>query len=375
MNRHCRFAACIASLVLMSGAAQAEKAQFSDFVPPSYPMALGHIAWADAVRKTSNGELDWEVFTAGALLPATGTMQGIASGVVQGGQIAPPYQPSELPIANLVGDMGWLNPDDLVLAVAYADFAVNDKAQYDEYRNNGVIFGAATVSTPVYHYICRGDVRTMDDMKGKRVRVPGGAWARFSEHVGFVPVSIPASEIYSAMERGAVDCVAGDLSQLIGFNLLELANSVVTVPLSPAFASAWIAYNPDYWQGLQDDQRRLLLDETARAMAHTYVLFGNLVSTGRDAAVNKGIAIHEADEALMETYRNWVAGGFGGLDEIARDRLRIQDPKPAMASFQGYLEKWTKLFEGVDRTDEEALTAVIKANLHDKIAVSTYGME
>lgn len=43
-------------------------------------------------------------------------------------------------------------------------------------------------------------IRTLEDMKGKRLRIAGVAWSHFAEFVGAVPVSIPASEMYSGVE-------------------------------------------------------------------------------------------------------------------------------------------------------------------------------
>lgn len=46
-----------------------------------------------------------------------------------------------------------------------------------------------------------------------------------------------------------------------------------------------------------------------------------------------------------------------------------------MHRLSGYFDKWAGLLDGVDRTDEDALTALVRANLYDKLDVTTYGMD
>jgi len=376
MNRLTRLMAGVSGVVLMSGPALADTAMLSTFLEPSHIITRKlHVEWAEAVEKASNGELSFEVFTGGALLPALGTMTGVAQGVAQVGVHAASYTPSELPVSNAVAELGFINSDPYVLAFAYSDFMMNEEVGYDEWRKNGVIFGGG-FSTPQYYFYCREVFTTHDDLKGKRARLPGAGWSRFGEYLGMVSVAIPASEIYVGLERGALDCVGADPTHLTsGATIIGLTRSVVLLPMTPGYASAGIFYNPDYWKGLTDDQRRLLFDQTARAMVRTAITFDTEANAALKEARQRGIEMVEPDASMQSALDSWIANGVGGLNEVARQRYGIEDPDALFALFQSYIDKWAELLEGVDRHDEETLTALVKTNLFNGIDAATYGME
>lgn len=369
-------AAGLAAAALWPGLANATEAILSSFIEPTHVVSANlHIAWAEDVRKASNGAFNIEVMTGGALLPASGTMAGVASGVAQMGILPAAYAPSEVPVSNAIGDMGFVNPDPFVLAFAFTDFMMHEEVGYNDWRQNGVIFGAG-FSTPEYYYICNRDVSTLEEMKGLKTRLPGLGWARFGEHIGLTPVALPASEIYIGFERGALDCVSIDASALItGPSILDLTEAIVMLPTMPGYSSAGTFYNPDFWKSLTDDERRMLLDETARGMARTQIAYDAVAQEGLNQARAAGVKFNEPDAALRQSLDDWVKNGIGGMADIARDRLGIADPEPLYALFQGYIDKWDGLMEGVDRTDQEAVTALLKINLFDTIDVTTYGME
>ncbi|WP_323032473.1 C4-dicarboxylate TRAP transporter substrate-binding protein [Paracoccus sp. (in: a-proteobacteria)] len=376
MNLRKRLLAAGTALLAFSGAAQAEKYIFQTWLNPSYVFtAEGNIGFADAVRAASNGEIDFDVMTGGVLFPANGTIEGIGNGVAHAGPVPPSYHPSQFPLANAIGDIGFANPDPMLLTYAYADFTMNDPAARAEWQRNGLVYAAAG-ATPIYYLMCRGDVKTLEDVQGKRIRVPGGGLARIAEAFGGIAVNIAGSEMYTALERGAIDCAIGDATQLTsGTNIIELVGSVILQPMNPAYLTGMIVYNPDFWRGLTDDQRRLLLDEGAAAMVRTQIAFTAEADTALEAARQRGIDVQEPDPSIARAYDDFVEGGTGGMAEVARTTYKIEDPEALFANFTSYIDKWAKLLDGVDRRDEAALTALVRQNLYDGIDVASYGMQ
>lgn len=133
INRN-RMVALSAALAF-SGPAMAESV-LSSWLGPTQPITeYAHKEWAGAVREATNGKVDIRLVLGGALIPAKATTQGIADGVAQIGLVSAAYTPSELPIANALGDMGFATPDPVVLALAYGDFMMNEPAGYNEWRD------------------------------------------------------------------------------------------------------------------------------------------------------------------------------------------------------------------------------------------------
>ena len=199
MHRLTKAALLAGAAMSVSVPAHAAKYMFSTWLNPSYIFtAEGNIGWADAVREASGGEIDFEVMTGGVILPATGVVEGISTGVAQAGPVGSSYFPSQFPVTNALSDIGFTNPDPMLLTFAYGDFMMHERVGYQDWRQNGLIFGASG-STPIYYLLCADEVKTLADVEGKRLRVPGGGFARLAEALGGVPVNIPGSEIYTAI--------------------------------------------------------------------------------------------------------------------------------------------------------------------------------
>lgn len=373
---HIKFKSIAAAAVLaMTGSAHADVIM-SSWLDPSQPITKhAHQEWADAIRKSTDGEIDIRLVLGGALIPAKATTQGIADGVAQIGIVSTAYTPSELPVSNALGDKGFATPDPMVLAFAYSDFMMNESAGQEEWRNNGVVYGGG-YSTPSYHFICREPLRSVADFQGKRIRLFGGGWARFAEgSLGAISVNMTFGEMFTGLERGALDCVAADPTVLTnGPTIMELVKGFNSLALSPYYTTATWIYNPDFWQGLSEENRRKLLDASAAAMVRLQVQYTAQVDDTLQQAKAEGVELIDSAE-LQAAYDQWVAADEAAALEIAKTKFGIDDPEALFASFQSYIDKWSGLFEGVDRSDEASLTELVKANLYDKIDVTSYGMD
>jgi TRAP-type C4-dicarboxylate transport system substrate-binding protein len=64
----------------------------------------------------------------------------------------------------------------------------------------------ATSPFPAQVFFCKKPVAGLADLKGLKIRVAGPAQSDFLSAVGAQPVAIAFGEVYSALERGTVDC-------------------------------------------------------------------------------------------------------------------------------------------------------------------------
>ena len=77
-------------------------------------------------------------------------------------------------------------------------------------------------------------INTVDDMKGVKVRSPEGLAAEVFKRAGAAPVSLPFSEVYTALEKGVID--AADASAHVNNNASGMYK-VAKFPIYPGIHS------------------------------------------------------------------------------------------------------------------------------------------
>lgn len=330
--------------------------------------------FAESVNKASGGSVTFEVFTGGSLLSTKDTLGGVANGVAVAGMVTGAYLPADLPLDNTGADMAFVADNPIAAAFAWTELNfVNSKLQ-DEWKKNGVVFGGG-YSTPVYNFICTTEVKTADDIKGKKVRTAGAAHVRFAEFIEAVPVSVSFAEVYTGLQRGSLDCAMADPTALVsGFKIAEVAKYVTMLPMGTHFSGASWVYNPDFWKSISADDRRMLFDQMALAQAHMQIDYNAQVDENLKGGQEQGVTLVEPDASLVAKLDEFKASYVSTLPKVSMENRKVEDPTDIV---QGYVEletKWKKLLEGVDNTDAEALAGLLKQEVFDKLDAAIYGV-
>lgn len=356
--------------------ASADNFSYSIYLSPTEPLAAyGYIPWAKAITERTGGEVKIETYLGGSLLPARDNLTGTRDGVADIAMHPITYTPSELPIWNIIPDVAFKFPDPFVTAFASTEYGLLDEEGNGEFAAAGVVY-LGGYSTPAYHFICRDSkIASVEDLKGKRVRTPGGPWSRFVKSIGMVDVNIPSTEMYTAFERGAVDCGAADPTHLIsGSNLLRVAKGYSLMNMGPFFAGASWLINPDSWSRISPENRKIIFEESAKSLVSAmigYVKMGDeAVAKGREI----GIAMVEPAADLTTAYKTFVDGL--DADMIAAGNAKgIKNIDKEVADITALMAKWEKLLDGVDRNDQDTMAKLVWDEIYSKLDPNTYGVE
>ena len=352
----------------------AEEYNANHFFAERHSMVRGpYVDWAERVSKRTNGDVSFRIFSGGSLLPPASSLQGLRDGVAQVSFHAGTYTPAELPVNNLIGNMAFYNTDPMVMAFASTEFGLTNPAALAEWSANGVVFGGG-YSTSQYFMMCNKPVETLADLKGKRLRMAGGAWSRFAEHAGAIPVSIPSSEMYTGLDTGVLDCAVAAADALDSFSLKDVVTSMNTLAIGNYYAGFEWAYNKAFWMDLNAKQKRVLFDEMAYYLAQHRVAFDNDVSIAVSSATEKGMKIFNPDAALVDALSSFVIKDEAVLIAKAKDR-GIKDPVSVLAEFKAIVDRWDTLLSSVDRGDTDALAKLAKEEIYDRLDAATYGMK
>ena len=112
---------------------------------------------------------------------------------------------------------------------------------------------------PQYEYMGTGDPpQSVADFKGKRLRALGGM-GRAAELIGATPSSMPASETYTALQRGTVDAIGFPYSYTFASYKLDEIGDWVTTNMSLGTVNCPTVFNVDAWNALPDQYKELVL--------------------------------------------------------------------------------------------------------------------
>lgn len=249
-------AATLLSLTTI-GSVQAENIslKFHSGLSQSRPEAEQINRFASLVSEKSDGELDIEVYHAGAL----GLKEADMLRVLQQGMVD---------MALLYGE--YYTRDAPALASVYAQGAITESSQHDEILDvirelyedgfsdwNIQIVGG--VVAPIFDVglHCKEPVHTLADLQGKKVRV----WSRHLvdtfELLGISAQVIPQNDMYMALQTGVVDC-AYYLSTVAPTVSLQEVTEYESY-LHPWAASPWLfGISEQALSRLNDNQRQAL---------------------------------------------------------------------------------------------------------------------
>lgn len=363
------------ALASVASFASAETYQASTWLGMSSKVTTeGFLGFAENVKAATNGEIEFETHVGGVLLPAAETLQGVGQGVAALGQVTAAYAPADLPINNVLGDMGFTAKDAFVGAFAVADVRINNGIARGEWEKHNIVYGAS-FSTSTYHFDCTKPLNSIADAKGLKVRASVGAQVDFLKSIGAVPVSVPGGEIYSGLERGSIDCSLLSDESLVGLKLIEVIKHVTRLPMGVFLGGATWGFNRDFWSDQSEENRRIILDNLAIALVRTQMGLADGDKQAFNDSAEFGITWSEPSQDMLDALAAFSDNFVAELPAKSMEKRNVADPTDLINDYIAATEKWTKLLEGVDRSDEAALVALVRRELFDKIDVATYGVK
>jgi TRAP-type C4-dicarboxylate transport system substrate-binding protein len=207
---------------------------------------------AAEVEKRTQGRVKVEVVSLPELgLTGFELVRVLRAGLVDIADVLPTYVSGEVPI-----------PEGADLPGLFKDFATSEKAHMgwhevlakNEDKLGGVFLGSYGWAGQII--FSRKPVRDVKDLTGLKTRVFGASHSDFLRALGAEPVSMAVAEVYSALERGAVD--AAITGTIAGYNLKwwEVTKYMVDVQIGPAMGAVIVSKRT--WDRLSPEVRTVL---------------------------------------------------------------------------------------------------------------------
>lgn len=173
--------------------------------PKNFPgVGTGAERLAKLIGELSNGALTVKVYGAGELVPALEVFDAVSRGTAQLGHAAAYYWKGKHPATQFFVTVPFGMTAQEVNAWLYYGGGLD--LWREVYAPFGLLPAAAGNTGVQMAGWFNKEIRSADDLKGLKMRIPGFG-AEALRRAGGTPVIVPGGEVFSALQRGAVDAV------------------------------------------------------------------------------------------------------------------------------------------------------------------------
>lgn len=263
------FAAVAAAALLLAatnpGLAQT-KARLGHVFAPGNAADEASKAFARLVKERTKGEIDIAVFPNSQLGGDEALGRDVGRGAVEFAFLNP-------------GSLTGLDP---LLDIHYLPYIVTSDAEADKvfYNPDGILQRTLTETLAKHRMVALGffelefravtnskrPVRTLEDLKGLKIRVPGSAAIRsFFEIAGTQAVTMPFNNLFVALQQGTVDGQDNGASITFNSRLFEAQRHMTLT--NHVYAMGTITVSQRFWSGLSEANKAIVkaaAEEVAR---------------------------------------------------------------------------------------------------------------
>jgi len=210
--------------------------------------------WIKKVEEATKGKVKIQLYPSQTLSKGRDAWNAAKNGIADMAWCANGYWAGMTPMADVVTlpglPIGNAEKGSEVLWKLYE--------KYPEVREGfkGVHVLVVFTSAPYHLITTKKQVKTLDDLKGMKIRTFGALQPQQMKALGGVPMSVPMPENYIAMQKGVTDGMGAPWDAIYSFRLYEVAPYFTYVPLSCVYFS--IIMNENKWNSLPDDVKEAI---------------------------------------------------------------------------------------------------------------------
>lgn len=295
--------------------------KFSTWHPPaSREVKTVWTPMLEEMKKRSNGRINYTLYAGGALGKGPAHFDIVKDGLSDMGYFTATWTPGRFPVSDVLS---------LATAIEGKDIAVDignqmyDKILKNEFEGVKVLELNGCISSYLW---TKKPVHTLKDVKGLKIRTPGGFQTNYIKSLGAEPVFMPLGDVYLALETGTLDGVVTCPPLVMAFKLHEVTKYAVVATFG--CVTEGVIMNQKSWDRTSDDLKKIIVDVAGNPYGTTggldHHVYGGLI----DSIKAKGVEVYtlpqaEADrwaKGFQEVTKTWVAE-LEGQGKPARDAV------------------------------------------------------
>ena len=276
--------------------------------------------WKDELAKRSNGEITLELYPSSQL----GSKKDVTEQAMMGLNVI------------TISDVGFLADYDPDLGVLYGPFLTDDPAKlfkvYDgewfkqkseALKEKGIHIVMPNYLYGVRHLIAKKPVRTPEDLKGMKIRVPNNVMQiKTFEAMGATPTPMPLGETFPALAQGVIDGVENPISVLYGQKFQEEAKYLSKIGYLTN--AALMVGGEAFFSTLPEDQLKLIHETAYDAGLYSQKLTTQLDNEMIAKMQEAGVEVIEVDRAPFRALAEKVYTQFPEWTPGLYDQIKAE---------------------------------------------------
>jgi TRAP-type C4-dicarboxylate transport system substrate-binding protein len=322
-------AGALAGLLIYPAESDARtRLSLSSWGSPKHPQVAEFVdRFVKGVEEKTDGEVTFRVFSGGEMVNQQFVPTAVPQGTVDISLTTLDTWSGRIPEVSITVSPLWpytmeMARDSFLPGQPIFEY-FNDKLK----ENGAVLLTLFDIGSPVLS--TRMKIEKPEDIVGKTIRTYSKGASELVQAVGASPVTIGVGDVYSALQRGAVDGALGGIQGAVGLKHYEVTKYVM-VP-NGLFGTLVHAYvmNKDKWDSLSPELQKAVQESATEARNHSQQFmidsYGKFVQVFRD----NGLEVTTVEPG-SDLWNQWQAK----LSDLAeRDRERYPE------NLVGLLEK------------------------------------
>ncbi|MEI3612155.1 TRAP transporter substrate-binding protein [Pseudogracilibacillus sp. SO30301A] len=283
---------------------------FSHFFPPTHFMEEEVQQFAAELDDATDGRIQITSYPGASLAAPDEHFDAAATGSIDFGLSVHGYTPNQFPMTSVM-ELPFMSESSVEGSKTLWELYNEFEEFNDEYAGTVPLWLYTT--DPAQLYTVDKPVKSIDDLKGMRIRSPSPETSEWLEALGATPVSMPMNENFEALERGVVDGTIAPWEAVKTWGLDE----VIKYATVGNFYSTtmFVVMNEDVFNSFSPEDQETIQELTGDKMIEkTGEVFDQFGQEAIEQAKEKGVEIYElSDDELAEwseyinpTIENWI---------------------------------------------------------------------
>jgi len=223
---------------------------YNIFFPSTHIQAQLAAAFAEEIKKLSNGRVEIKCHFGGALTKPNEVYDSVENGIADLGMSCFAYTPGKFKTISAI-DLPLEYPSGSVATQVANEFVKNYGT--DELKNVKLLYvhahGPGLLHT-------KKAVYKLNDLKGLKIRATGIS-SEIVKALSATPIALPQNEVYESLKKNIVDGTLTPIETLKGWNQAEVIDYTIECSSIGYTTAMFVVMNSKKWQALPEDIQKI----------------------------------------------------------------------------------------------------------------------